>query len=248
MFAVIKTGGKQYRVVANDVLKIEKVAGEVGDFVEIGYVLAHGEGDNVTFGAPFVDGALVTAEVVAQGRAKTVIAFKKRRRQNSRRRHGHRQYETTVRIDEILLGGAKPSKKAAVKKEPAKKEAAAEAAHAPAKKAKAPAAEAAPVAAFVDLEPKAKPAKAAKPEVVDDISLISGIGPVLKDKMTEAGFGTLASISKLKKADIAKLDEELSLGGRIEREEWVAQAKELLAGKPPRAQIDKDAAAAKESE
>ena len=250
MFAVIKTGGKQYRVVANDVLKIEKVAGEVGDMVEIGYVLAHGEGDSVTFGAPFVDGALVTAEVVAQGRAKTVIAFKKRRRQNSRRRHGHRQYETTVRIDEILLGGAKPSKKAAAKKEPAKKEAAAEAAPSPAKTAKAPATEAAPVASFADLEPKAKPAKAkaAKPEVVDDISLISGIGPVLKDKMTEAGFATLTSISKLKKADIAKLDEELGLGGRIEREEWVAQAKELLAGKPPRAQVDKDAAAGKESE
>ena len=243
MFAVIKTGGKQYRVVANDVLKIEKVAGEVGDIVEIGYVLAHGEGDAVTFGAPFVDGALVTAEVVAQGRAKTVIALKKRRRQNSRRKHGHRQYETTVRIDEILLGGAKPSKKAA-----AKKEAAAEAAPAPAKTAKAP--EAAPVASFADIEPKAKPAKAkaAKPEVVDDISLISGIGPVLKDKMTEAGFATLTSISKLKKADIAKLDEELGLGGRIERDEWVAQAKELLAGKPPRAQVDKDAAAGKESE
>ena len=247
MFAVIKTGGKQYRIVANDVLKIEKVAGEVGDMVEIGYVLAHGEGDVVTFGAPFVDGALVTAEVVAQGRAKTVIAFKKRRRQNSRRRHGHRQYETTVRIDEILLGGAKPAKKVAAK--PAK-EAAAEAAPAPAKKAKAPATEAAPVAALADLEPKAKPAKAkaAKPEVVDDISLISGIGPVLKDKMTEAGYATLTSISKLKKADIAKLDEELGLGGRIERDEWVAQAKELLAGKPPRAQVDKDAAAGKESE
>jgi large subunit ribosomal protein L21 len=248
MFAVIKTGGKQYRVVANDVLKIEKVAGEVGDMVEIGYVLAHGEGDVVTFGAPFVDGALVTAEVVAQGRAKTVIAFKKRRRQNSRRRHGHRQYETTVRIDEILLGGAKPSKKAAAK--PAKAEAVAEAAPAPAKKAKASAAEAAPVATLADIEPKAKPAKAkvAKADVVDDISLISGVGPVLKGKLTEAGYGTLASISKLKKADIAKLDEELGLGGRIEREEWVAQAKELLAGKPPRAQVDKDAAAGKESE
>jgi large subunit ribosomal protein L21 len=242
MFAVIKTGGKQYRVAANDVLKIEKVAGEVGDIVEIGYVLAHGEGDAVTFGAPFVDGALVTAEVVAQGRAKTVIAFKKRRRQNSRRRHGHRQYETTVRIDEILLGGAKPSKKAAAK--PAK----AEVAPAPAKKAKAPAEEATPVAAFADVAPKAKAAKAAKPDVVDDISLISGVGPVLKGKLTEAGYGTLASISKLKKADVAKLDEELGLGGRIEREEWVAQAKELLAGKPPRAQVDKDAAAGKESE
>jgi large subunit ribosomal protein L21 len=245
MFAVIKTGGKQYRVVANDVLKIEKVAGEVGDLVEIGHVLAHGEGDAVTFGAPFVDGALVTAEVVAQGRAATVIAFKKRRRQNSRRRHGHRQYETTVRIDEILIGGAKPSKKATAKKETVKE---AEAEAKPAKKAKAPAAEAAPVAALADVAPKAKPAKAAKADVVDDISLISGIGPVLKGKLTEAGFGTLASLAKLKKADIAKLDEELSLGGRIERDEWVAQAKELLAGKPPRAQVDKDAAAGKESE
>ncbi|MBL8577690.1 MAG: 50S ribosomal protein L21 [Mesorhizobium sp.] len=231
MFAVIKTGGKQYRVVANDVLKIEKIAGEVGDIVEIGYVLAHGEGDAVTIGAPFVDGASVTAEVVAQGRAATVIAFKKRRRQNSKRRRGHRQYETTVRIDEILLGGAKPAKKAAAKKE------------------KVAEAEAAP-AALADVAPKAKPAKAKAPkaDVVDDISLISGVGPVLKEKLTEAGYGTLASISKLKKADIAKLDEELSLGGRVEREEWVAQAKELLAGKPPRAQIDKDAAAAKESE
>ena len=219
MFAVIKTGGKQYRVAANDVLKIEKVAGEVGDIVEIGYVLAHGEGDNVVIGAPFVDGAVVTAEVVAQGRAATVIAFKKRRRQNSKRRRGHRQYETTVRIDEILIGGAKPAKKAAAKKD-----------------------------VDADAAPKAKAAKAAKADVVDDIALISGIGPVLKEKVTEAGFGTLTAISKLKKADIAKLDEELSLGGRIEREEWVAQAKELLAGKPPRAQIDKDAAAAKESE
>ncbi|QPC85897.1 50S ribosomal protein L21 [Mesorhizobium sp. NBSH29] len=117
MFAVIKTGGKQYRVAANDVLKIEKVAGEVGDIVEIGQVLAHGEGEAVTFGAPFIADATVTAEVVLQGRAKTVIAFKKRRRQNSRRKRGHRQHETTVRIAEILTAGAKPSKKAAAKKE-----------------------------------------------------------------------------------------------------------------------------------
>ncbi|CAM5350244.1 hypothetical protein ATER59S_01245 [Aquamicrobium terrae] len=126
MFAVIKTGGKQYRVAANDLLKIEKVSGEVGEIVEIGQVLAHGEGDNVVIGAPFVEGATVTAEVVAQGKAKTVIAFKKRRRQNSRRKIGHRQLLTTVRISEILTGGAKPSKKAAAKAE-VKAEAAGEA-------------------------------------------------------------------------------------------------------------------------
>lgn len=116
MFAVIKTGGKQYRVSADDVLKIESVAGDVGDIVEIGHVLAHGEGDQVTFGTPFVEGAVVTAEVVSHGRAETVIAFKKRRRQNSRRRHGHRQHHTTVRISEILTDGARPSKQARASK------------------------------------------------------------------------------------------------------------------------------------
>ncbi len=143
MFAVIKTGGKQYRVAANDLLKIEKVEAKVGEIVEIGNVLAHGEGENVTFGAPFVDGAMVTAEVVEQGKNRTVIAFKKRRRQNSRRKIGHRQLQTTVRISEILVGGAKPSKKAAAKAE-VKAEVAAEAApkkeKAAPKKAKAEAA------------------------------------------------------------------------------------------------------------
>jgi large subunit ribosomal protein L21 len=123
MFAVIKTGGKQYRVAADDVIKIEKIAGDVGEIVQLGEVLAHGNGDDVTFGAPFVGGASVAVEVVEQGRAPTVIAFKKRRRQNSRRKRGHRQLLTTVRISEILVDGAKPSKKAAEK--PAKKEKAA---------------------------------------------------------------------------------------------------------------------------
>src|SRR5262245_2925836 len=115
MFAVIKTGGKQYRVAANDLLKVEKVAGSAGDIIEFAEVLAVGEGENAAIGAPFVEGAVVTAEVVEQGRAGKVIAFKKRRRQNSRRTRGHRQHLTTVRISEILTGGAKPAKKAAAK-------------------------------------------------------------------------------------------------------------------------------------
>ena len=119
MFAVIKTGGKQYRVAAEDVIVIEKLAGDAGDTIQFGEVLAYGEGDDATFGAPFIEGAIVTAEVVKQGRAKTVIAFKKRRRQNSRRRHGHRQHETTVRITEILAAGAKPAKKQTAKAQPA---------------------------------------------------------------------------------------------------------------------------------
>ena len=121
MFAVIKTGGKQYRVAADDVLKIEKVVGEVGDIITLGEVLAFGEGDNVTIGAPFVEGASIAVEVVEQGKSKTVIAFKKRRRQNSRRKRGHRQQLTTVRISEILTDGAKPSKAAAEKEDAAAK-------------------------------------------------------------------------------------------------------------------------------
>ncbi len=122
MFAVIKTGGKQYRVAANDLIKVEKVAGEAGDIVEFAEVLLVG----TTIGAPTVEGALVTAEVVEQGRARKVIAFKKRRRQNSKRTRGHRQELTTIRISEILTGGAKPSKKAEAKKAAPKAEAEAE--------------------------------------------------------------------------------------------------------------------------
>ena len=126
MFAVIKTGGKQYRVAADDKIKIEKVAGEPGDIIELGEVLVVG-GDDLTLGNPTVAGATVAAEVVAQGRNDKVIAFKKRRRKNSRRKRGHRQDFVLVRISEILTGGAKPSKgpkpKPAPKAKPAKDEA-----------------------------------------------------------------------------------------------------------------------------
>ena len=100
MFAVIKTGGKQYRVAARDLLKVEKVDGEPGQTIQFGEVLLVG-GDTVTVGTPTVAGATVAAEVVEQGRGPKVIAFKKRRRKNSRRKRGHRQELTTVRITEI---------------------------------------------------------------------------------------------------------------------------------------------------
>ena len=117
MFAVIKTGGKQYRVAADDMLKVEKVAGEPGEIVQFGEVLVVG-GDAVTLGAPTVAGASVAAEVVEQGRGPKVIAFKKRRRKNSRRRRGHRQEFTLIRITEILTDGAKPTKTARPKPVP----------------------------------------------------------------------------------------------------------------------------------
>ena len=111
MFAVFKTGGKQYRVAAEDVLQIDKIKGELGEIVEFGEVLVVG-GDSVTLGAPTVAGATVAAEVVEQGRGPKIIAFKKRRRKNSRRKRGHRQEFTLLRITEILTDGNKPSKTA----------------------------------------------------------------------------------------------------------------------------------------
>jgi large subunit ribosomal protein L21 len=103
MYAVIKTGGKQYRVAADEKLAIEKVAGEAGSEVVFTEVLmVGGEGAAAKVGTPSVPGAKVLAEVVEQGRAAKVIAFKKRRRKNSRRKRGHRQHQTVVRIKEIV--------------------------------------------------------------------------------------------------------------------------------------------------
>ena len=103
MYAVIKTGGKQYRVAADDVLVIEKIADDAGAKVEFGEgLMVGGEGASVKIGVPLVSGAIVKAEVVEQGRGPKVIAFKKRRRKNSRRKRGHRQELTTVKITEII--------------------------------------------------------------------------------------------------------------------------------------------------
>jgi large subunit ribosomal protein L21 len=126
MFAVFKTGGKQYRVAADDVLNVDKIKGEPGEIVEFGEVLLLG-GDNVTLGAPTVAGAAVAAEVVEQARGPKIIAFKKRRRKNSRRKRGHRQDYTRIRIVEILTEGKKSQAKPKAAASPAEESAAASA-------------------------------------------------------------------------------------------------------------------------
>ena len=147
MFAVIRTGGKQYRVAPNDVIKVERLPGAAGEVIELAEVLMLGDGDKVTVGAPLVGGACVGASVIAQGQGDKVLVFKKKRRHNYRRKNGHRQDLTVLRITEILTDGQKPSKQAA--------EAKAEAKPKKVKKAKTAAAS----------EGEAKPkAKAAKPK------------------------------------------------------------------------------------
>jgi large subunit ribosomal protein L21 len=101
MFAVIRTGGKQYRVSPNDLMKVEKLEAEPGSTITFTDVLAVGSDGNLTIGAPIVAGASVTAEVIAQDRLDKIIIFKKRRRQNSRRKNGHRQHVTVLRVSTI---------------------------------------------------------------------------------------------------------------------------------------------------
>lgn len=231
MFAVIKTGGKQYRVNTGDVLKIEKLVGEAGEILEFTEVLMVGEGASATIGKPFVEGALVTAEVTDQGRGRKIIAFKKRRRQNSKRTIGHRQHFTTVTIAEILTGGAKPSKKAAAKPAAAKKEASPKTTAAAAKEAAPKAEKKAPAKKAAAKSDDVAPLFTAPEGPADDLKLISGVGPVLEKKLNALGVMTFAQVAAMSKDDIVKLDDALSFKGRIERDDWLSQAAELAKAK-----------------
>ncbi len=154
MFAVIKTGGKQYKVRKDDVLVVEKINLEAGASVDFDSVLMIGDDEKATIGAPVVDGAMVKADVVEQTRGDKVVIFKKKRRKNHRRKNGHRQDLTVIKITDILADGAKkPAKKAAAPKAKAADADTAEKKEAPKKKA-APKAKAEPKA-------KAAPKKAA---------------------------------------------------------------------------------------
>lgn len=154
MYAVIRTGGKQYKVAKNDVIAVERLAGEAGDVIALDEVLLLGDGAKATIGTPLVGGACVAAEVLEQGQADKVLVFKKKRRHNYRRKRGHRQDITVLRVTDILTDGKRPEPGAkaapkakaapAAEKKPAAKKAAAKKAAAPkSAAAKAPAKKAA---------------------------------------------------------------------------------------------------------
>ena len=105
MFAIIRTGGKQYKVASGDVIAVEKLAGEPGATLELAEVLMVGDGAAISTGTPLVAGATVSAELIEHRRADKIIVFKKKRRQNYRRKNGHRQHQTVLRITEIRAGG-----------------------------------------------------------------------------------------------------------------------------------------------
>ena len=202
MFAVLKTGGKQYKVQAGDILRVEKLAADAGEKVQFNDVLMLG-GDAPVVGAPFVEGAGVQAEVIEQIKGDKVIKFVKRRRKHSSKRTvGHRQKLTLVKITDILASGAdKSGLKAAT--------------------GSAPAGETAPAA---------KPAKKAEAKAeapaaaADDLTALTGVGPAAAKKLNEAGVESFAALAALSDEQIAAI-ETVKV-----KPEWVEQAKELAKG------------------
>ena len=241
MFAVLKTGGKQYKVQSGDVLRVEKLAANAGETIQFNDVLMLG-GDTVTVGAPLVADAGVQAEVIDQIKGvKTINFVKRRRKHSSKRTKGHRQKLTLVRITDILASGADKSGVAAAvgagsvgavalavidAQTPAankdQKRSAKTAAPKAAAKAEAPKAEAKKAA------PKKAAAKAT--DGADDLTDISGVGPVIVKKLAAEGITTFAQVAAWGEADVEAIEEKLSFKGRVGREDWIAQAKELAKG------------------
>ncbi|WP_299147958.1 50S ribosomal protein L21 [uncultured Tateyamaria sp.] len=224
MFAVLKTGGKQYKVQSGDTLRVEKLAANAGDKVQFNDVLMIG-GDSPIVGAPTVADAGVQAEIIEQIKGpKTINFVKRRRKHSSKRTKGHRQQLTLLRITDILSSGAdKSGVMAAVNGAgfgPAVSDAK------PAKAKKPAAAAPTPKAEAPKPAKKAAPKKAeAAPAGADDLKELSGVGPALEKKLHAAGVTTFAQIAAWTPEDVAAMDEKLSFKGRIEREGWIDQAK-----------------------
>ena len=213
MFAVIKTGGKQYRVAPDDILVVEKLPVEAGATHVFGDVLMVGDGSSVEMGAPLVGGAQVACEVLEQRKGAKITIYKTRQRNTYMRKKGHRQQETVIRITEIAskLGKATGEAKSAPKK---------------AKKADAPKAEA-KTADAPKAEKKAEAPKAeAKAAGGDDLTKLTGIGKVGATKLNEAGFNTYADLAGLSQEKFDELDGEI-FKGRVPYDQLVKEAKDL---------------------
>ena len=224
MFAVLKTGGKQYKVQSGDMLRVEKLAADAGETIQFNEILMLG-GDAPVIGAPFVADAAVQAEVIDQVKGDKVINFVKRRRKHgSQRTKGHRQKLTLVRVTDILNSGADKSGVKAALGAGSVSAMAIAAVVAPAPKAK--------MEKLVATKPAAE--KLAAPKVSEtvsgaDLKKLLGVGPALEKKLVAAGVTSLEQVAAWTEADVIKIDEELSFKGRIDREGWIAQAKDLTA-------------------
>ena len=240
MFAVIKTGGKQYRVSQGDKLRVETLDAEPGDTITIDQVLMLGEGDSVSIGDPLVSNASVSATVVAQGRGKKIEVVKFRRRKHYRRQMGHRQNYTELEITGISGDGVRLSSSATSSSSAASKSSAAASKPAPAAKSdKKESASGSGTDANVAAAGVAAGGGAAvgalkfldTPEgTPDDLKKILGIGPVLEEKLNDMGVYHYHQVAAFTDSDIENINTHLNFPGRIERDEWIPQAKELMEG------------------
>ncbi|MBR9825323.1 MAG: 50S ribosomal protein L21 [Alphaproteobacteria bacterium] len=219
MFAVIKTGGKQYRVATGDEIRVEKLEGQAGDTLDLGDVLLLGGESGVTVGSPTVEGAQVIGELLATDRDRKIIVFKKRRRQNYRRTKGHRQWGTTVRIAEIVAPGDKAKTKLKTTTAPVADEAPA---------AKAPETKAAPKKKAAAPKAEAKTEAPAAAAGNDELTKLTGVGPALATKLNDAGITSFAQIAAWTEADMDALSETITgLKAKAEKGDWIAAAKDL---------------------
>jgi large subunit ribosomal protein L21 len=223
MFAVLKTGGKQYRVQSGDVLRVEKLDAQAGDEIQFNEILIVGE----SIGAPLVEGAGVKATVIDQIKGPKTINFVKRRRKHgSQRKKGHRQQLTLVRIGDIMESGADKSGIRAALSGRGLAFATGAVALAAAGAAAAYAASAKKADKPVKADKKAAAPKTAAADA-DDLKQLSGVGPALEKKLHAEGITSFAQVAAWTDADVEEFGEKLSFKGRIEREGWIEQAKEL---------------------
>ncbi|MEM6850917.1 MAG: 50S ribosomal protein L21 [Pseudomonadota bacterium] len=222
MFAVIRTGGKQYTVAKDDLITVERLPGDAGETVALTDVLMVGDGEAITVGAPLISGATVAAEIMEQGRAKKIVVFKKKRRQNYRRKKGHRQLQTTLKVVDILTDGK--TVETTAKAAPAPKTASTP------KTAPTPKtsdAKADPAPAVAELEPQRFESA---PEGADDLTKIAGVGPKLANLLNDLGIYKFEQIAAWTPENVAWVDERLTFKGRIERDDWISKAAALAAG------------------
>ncbi|MEM9050356.1 MAG: 50S ribosomal protein L21 [Pseudomonadota bacterium] len=223
MFAVIKTGGKQYRVASGDKVTVERLDAAPGEHIQFNDVLMLGDGEGVTVGAPLIDGAAVQAEVLDQARGPKVVSFKKRRRKHgSQRKRGHRQHFTQLRVTEILkAGAAETGVKAAI--------GTGQSGHAwnPAPDLSPDLSKTEPAQDAPGIRP-ANLLDAADGEP-DDLTRISGVGLGLRDKLNALGVFHFRQIAAWGGEEIAWMDAKLSFKGRIERDDWIGQATAMAA-------------------
>ena len=246
MFAVVKTGGKQYRVQAGDILRVERLAANAGEKVQFNQILMLG-GKKTVIGSPLVAGAAVQADVIDQIKSEKTIKFVKRRRKHSSKRtRGHRQHLTLVRVTQILESGAEKSKvqeaigsgsvdfnftETVVPKKPVQsKKKTDKPVKETVKKETKPAKSVKPSVEAKANKPAPTKEKKAAAKVVDDLKQLSGVGPALEKKLHAAGVKSFEQIASWTAKDAEEINEKISSKGRVEKEGWIDQAKEKLKG------------------